>query len=63
MKKNGDYKVGATYFTQVSDDTYGIIFAVTISANATEKELKAALYAAAITADEIEKELLGSDNF
>ncbi|MEO1069037.1 MAG: hypothetical protein AAFW95_07935, partial [Cyanobacteria bacterium J06638_6] len=63
LRENASKKLGAWQTVELQDQRLLTLFTAQINANSSPEELKAALGAVLITADEMEVELTGGDRF
>jgi len=62
LAKNSEYKIGAWELLDSNSKQYGL-FTARISATVDSKTMQVVLRAVGVTADEMEKDLLGSDDW
>ena len=62
LERNGAVILGA-WLTEQAGDEVGVIFAVQVAAETDSLSLRSAIHAVATTADAMEKELTGEDDF
>ena len=63
LEKNSQFKIGSFCYQKRSDGSYLVIFSARVPAEHPSHDLGAVIFAVAQTADEAEKEIMGTDNF
>jgi hypothetical protein len=63
LEKNTLFKIGSFCYQKRNDGSYIVIFSARIPADLPPRDLGAVLLAVAQTADEAEKEIMGTDDF
>ena len=63
LEKNAQFKIGSFCYEKRSDGSYVVIFSARIPAEHPSQDLGAVILAVAQTADEAEREIMGTDTF